>query len=255
LASTKGERWGKPRTGLDSPYLLSGMGLCALCGASMMVRASSHARQCYYVCANYHHRGATICGNGARLPMALADDEILTKMSGYILDREIVEGAIMDAVQELRPSREAVETTRRHLLAEIRRLDDEQARYVSAIAIAGQIEALAQALKTNEQQRTRLRQDLAGLDRLSEMTTFDLKRIARDLRKRVEDWRGLLTRQKLLARQTLSQLLDGRILWTPRKDTGIYEYRGRVKFDQLLSGIVDPLGGIAVRGFEPRSRG
>ena len=67
--------------------------------------------------------------------------------------------------------------------------------------------------------------------------------------------RGLLRRQTPLSRQVLSWLLNGRIAWTPRKDEGLYEFAGRVKFDKLLSGIVVTRGMVAVRGFEPRSRG
>jgi hypothetical protein len=53
--------------------------------------------------------------------------------------------------------------------------------------------------------------------------------------------------QMPVTRQILSQLLDGRIAWTP--------FKGPVEFDELLSGIVVTQGMVAVRGFEPRSRG
>jgi hypothetical protein len=53
----------------------------------------------------------------------------------------------------------------------------------------------------------------------------------------------------------LSRLVDGRIAWTPRKDEGVYEFSGRVKFDRLLHGVVVTQGVVPVRGFEPRSRG
>jgi hypothetical protein len=70
------------------------------------------------------------------------------------------------------------------------------------------------------------------------------------------EWRGLLKRQTPLSRHVLSHLLDGRIAWTLRKSEGLlYEFAGRVKFDQLLSGIVVTQGVVPVRGFEPRSRG
>src|SRR5947208_14304119 len=98
------------------------MGLCAVCGASMTVRASSHDRQRYYVCASFDHRGQTVCANSLWLPMAPADDAILTRMSDYVLDPEIVDVAIMDAVQELRPSRDLLEAKRQILQADVRRL-------------------------------------------------------------------------------------------------------------------------------------
>jgi hypothetical protein len=152
----------------------------------------------------------------------------------------------MDAIQELRPSRDLIEAKRQIPSVEIRPLDEGQAKYVGAIAVAGHIEALAHALKENEQQRIRNWHDLAALDRLPDMTTFAGKQIERDLRKRLDDCRGLLKRQMPFTRHILSQLLDGRIAWTPRRNEGTYEFKGRVKFDQLLSGIVVTQGMVAV---------
>jgi hypothetical protein len=39
-------------------------------------------------------------------------------------------------------------------------------------------------------------------------------------------------------RQVLDRLLADRIVWTPRRDDGIYGYAGRLQFDGLLQGIV-----------------
>ena len=187
--------------------------------------------------------------------MKRAEEAILTKVSDYVLDREIVEGAIVDAIRELRPSRDTVDAKRQVLQTEIRKLEDEQGRYVAAIAVAGQVDTLAQALLENERLRTRLQGELAALDGLDRLSTFDVKRVERDLRKRLTEWRRLLHRQTPLARQVLARVLDGRIAWTPNKDAGVYEFVGRAKFDKLLSGIVSTGGMVAVRGFEPRSRG
>jgi hypothetical protein len=56
----------------------------------------------FYICTSYDRRGTTVCDNGLRLPLALADDAILSRLSSYALDPEIVEGAIVDALAELR---------------------------------------------------------------------------------------------------------------------------------------------------------
>ena len=58
----------------------------------------------YFICAGYDHRGRTVCKNNVPLPMDLADDEILTKLKKYVLDPDVVEGAIQDAAQALRPN-------------------------------------------------------------------------------------------------------------------------------------------------------
>jgi len=172
-----------------------------------------------------------------------------------VLDPAIVEGAIADAIRQLRPSRDSIEAKRQALDAELRKVDETQGRYVAAIAAAGPIDALARALKDCEQTRRRLQHELAALDGLDRLSIFDVTGIERDLRSRVKEWRGLLKRQTPIARQVLSRLLDGRIVWTPRKDEGLYEFAGRAKFDRLLSGLVVTSGMVPVRGFEPRSRG
>jgi hypothetical protein len=71
---------------------------------------------------------------------------------------------------------------------------------------------------------------------------FDVRRIEREVRKRLADWRELLRRQTPVARQIVSHLLDGRILCTPNQDERLYTFTGRVKFDQLLSGVVPTVG-------------
>lgn len=197
---------------------------CACCGQSLTVRSSSHGRRrfFYVICASYDHRGRTVCANSLPLPMAAADDAILTKLSDYVLDREIVEGAIADAIQELRPSRDAVEARRADLQTKIKRLEEEQDRYVAAIAIAGNVEALARSLQEREQQRTRLWDELSALDGLAHVSHFDARRIEKDLRGRLKEWRPLLHRQTPLSRQVVARLLDSgqKIAWTPHKDEG-----------------------------------
>jgi hypothetical protein len=50
---------------------------------------------------------------------------------------------------------------------------------VAAIAHAGEIDALVSALKTRELDRQRVRRELASLDGLDRVSTFDAKRIER----------------------------------------------------------------------------
>jgi hypothetical protein len=72
----------------------------------MTVRSSSHSRKrfFYFIGASNDHRSRSVCANALPLPMVAAANEILTKLSRYVLDRDVVEGAIMDTIQELRPS-------------------------------------------------------------------------------------------------------------------------------------------------------
>src|SRR5947208_1299441 len=104
----------------------------------MTVRSSHHGKRrfFYYICASFDHRGRSVCANNLPLPMEAADHAILSKLRGYVLDPEIVVGAIEDALAELRPSAEAVEATRATLEADFHRIEAEQARYAAAVATA-----------------------------------------------------------------------------------------------------------------------
>jgi site-specific DNA recombinase len=257
LRSTNGHMWGRPPTGVESKYLLSGFLQCACCGASMTVRTRGRGRQRYfYVCASYDHRGQTVCANGMPLPMDAADDAVLTKLEDYVLDPDVIEGAILDAVQELRPSRAASEARRMTLKKDLRQVDKEQDRLVAAVSAGGgPIEALTRALRDREQQRARILHDLVNLDGEAELSEFDVQAVQKDLRSRVDEWRGMLRRQTPLSRQVVGRLLDGRITWKPRRSEGIYEFSGKAKLDKLLSGLVVTRGMVAVRGIEPRFDG
>ena len=98
----------------------------------------------------YDHRGTTVCPNSLTLPMSAADEAVLTKIADYVLAPEVVEGAILDAIAELRPSGDTVETRRAALVAELRQVEAEQARFVAAIAATGEVDALVVAIKERE---------------------------------------------------------------------------------------------------------
>ena len=223
----------------------------------MIVRSGQHGRhgrQSCFVCASYDQRGRSVCPNGLRLPVEAADAAVLGALKTYVLDPAIVDGAIADAVRQLTPSEQDLQQRRAALQAELRRLADQQARYAAAVAGAGHIDELVKAKKNAEHERQRVHGELAALQNLQGLSSLELRRIEKELRRRVSDWNGLLGRHTPVARQMIGQLLDGRIAWTPRKEEGLYEFAGKANFEALLGGVVT-LRLVPVRGFEPRSRG
>lgn len=104
-------------------------------------------------------------------------------------------------------------------------------------SVAGQVDALARALRDREHRRAALLKELAAID-AADQGAFDGPRVARELERRITEWRGLVRRQTPIARQALDRLLADRIAWTPDAAKGEYAYRGRLKFDRLLGGIV-----------------
>jgi site-specific DNA recombinase len=236
LVSANGQKWGRPPTGLVSKYLLTGLTRCATCGGSMASHTRSHGssrgrwRVPVYVCSSYANRGPSVCRNGMPLPMAAADREVLEKFREVVLDPEIVAGAIEDAIQALRPADDdALADRRRGVALELQQVEAQLASYAQAIATVGAIPAVTAALKEREAQRLRLSEQLAALDaaRTQARQPFSAARLRKDLRRRMDDWRSLLCRQTPQARQILTKLIDGRLVFTAHPDEQLYRFRHR----------------------------
>jgi site-specific DNA recombinase len=144
LKACNGNRHGRPPSGVCSKYLLGGLLECACCGGAMSVRSGTHGpgQRFFYICTSYNNRGQSVCANGLRLPMTLTDDAILSNVSDFVLDPAVVDGAVADALAELRPVGDAINERPTAVGAEIRKLEDEQAKFVAAIAIASDVEGL-----------------------------------------------------------------------------------------------------------------
>ncbi len=78
-----------------------------------------------------------------------------------------------------RHGHDIMERRRGALQTEILKLEEEPARFVAAIAIAGDVETLAQALREREQRPTQLRSELVRLERAEQFSAFDVMRIER----------------------------------------------------------------------------
>jgi site-specific DNA recombinase len=242
LRSTGGKLHGRPALGLESKYLLTGFAECS-CGSGFMGHstASGRARKRYYVCTGYHNKGATVCANGLPLWMPEADGAVLAQLRDYVLRPEIVEGAIADAVEALRPHSDTMAVKRRELETQLATIEAELNRLVTAIASGGELSSLLAATKERERQRDHVRQQLTSAIGLSAVSRLDVRKIERDIRARVKDWRGVLDRQTPVARQIVGKLLgDQRLVFTAKKDK-TYEFTGRASLGALLQGAVLPL--------------
>jgi hypothetical protein len=82
-----------------------------------------------------------------------------------------------------------------------------------------------------EKRRTDLRaaiESRAGM----QAQTIDRARLETSVRRRVDDWRGLLTRRPAHGRQLLREILVGPITFTP--DGRVYRFRGEASFGALV---------------------
>jgi site-specific DNA recombinase len=243
LRGSTGQALGKPPSGIEARHLLTGLAACGACGGGIMARhagRTASGRRAYYICTSYNNHGATACANNLPLPLQLADQAVLSTLSDYILRPDIVQGAIEDAVAALRPSTDTMEAQRASLEAQLRTADEEAARLAEALARGGNLGALLDKLQDRERQRAHLRQQLDGLAGLRQVSAFDVKQVETLLRVKLADWKALLQRQTPLARQVVTKLLAGRLVFTPRPANRAYEFTGQVQLGRILQGIVLP---------------
>jgi hypothetical protein len=175
------------------------------------------------------------------LPMAAADQAVLEQFREVVLDPDIVAGAIEDAIQALRPTDDdALGGRRRALAAELQQVDQQLQHYAAAIATIGAIPAVTHALKDREAQRLRLHEQVAALDATMAKARqpFSAALLRKDLRRRMDEWRSLLCRQTPVARQILTKLIDGRLVFTAHPDEQVYRFTGTATLGNLLAGLV-----------------
>ncbi len=90
---TGGQAFGRPANGVESPYLLTGLGACAACGGSMAVLKRAHGprghrRQVpFYGCMTRHLRGDAICANALEVRLADAEEAVLAAVEHDVLQR------------------------------------------------------------------------------------------------------------------------------------------------------------------------
>jgi len=73
-----------------------------------------------------------------------------------------------------------------------------------------------------------------------------------EVRRRLTDWRAILSEETGQARQMLRTLLEGRLVFTPRPEAQAVEFVGQGDFGRLFAGLAPLLQAVASpTGFEP----
>ena len=192
----------------DSPYLLSGVGRCAVCQGPVIALTRGHGkrRARFYGCSYNYKRGAAVCTNSVQLKQELLDQAVLNALAD-VLDERILAGAVDQALQRLQVQNKDVVAKRSRLEADLAAVETRKRRLVEAIARGDAMESLLAQLKTEEEQTRLLAQTLNTLSACEQVTSLDRTRLTEELKKRVADIRGLLTRQVSLARQMIRRLV------------------------------------------------
>jgi len=243
LATNKGRAFGRPASGVESPYLLTGLGTCGVCGGSMCVltRSHGHQRVPFWGCMVRKQRGQAVCPNTLEVPLAATDHAVLKSVEHDLLNVAAVETALFKAMASFRPPDEVVESAERALREELALLSAEVDRLAAAIAAGGNLPALLALLQERERRRAHVRAELAGVEReraAGAHNGFHAGRVLDELRDQLTDWQGMLRQQPGPARQALGALLQGRLIFLPEEWNGerFYTFSGEGTVTPVIAG-------------------
>jgi len=147
--------------------------------------------------------------------MHLADDTVLQAVTRDVLDPEVVREALDLALRDLEQPATAVAARLDTLKNELARLEVELNRYAEAVADAGPLETLLQAVKVREQRRDTIRSELKTLTTQRRVESRDTSDVRATLVKYLDTWRAMAHQGVAEARGLLRAVLVGRFVFTP----------------------------------------
>lgn len=233
---------------VESPFLLTGFARCAECGSSLGVLSGGRARKRVYGCVRAHKTG--LCENRLRLPIERVDDAVLHAIVDQVLTETVVEAVVDRVMKKLAPTTVAQSVT--DLRTALQGVEIEISNVTKAIAHGGELDSLLDKLRECEKRRNAFRADIVGRERI-QGRHIDRTALEAGVRRRVDDWRGLLERRPEQSRQLLREMLAGPIRFTPVGD--VYQFRGEASFGILAGEASGTTLVVPVRGIEPRFQG
>lgn len=238
-------------TGEDrrSAYLLSSIAKCVTCGGSIVAikrTAKRRYTRTVYRCAYHHKRGSIVCSNNVEVRQDILDSAILHAMN-EALDERVLEASVAAALERIRSEQEKFPDQRVALERELSLIQTRLHHLVELIANGRGTDSVINSLHQEEARKKLLVGELERLDNLARVVALDAKRLAKDLRSRLEDVPTLFVRHVPQARQMLRRLLDGHIVCEPIVEGGKpgYRFTATGTFDRLLTGmkVVNESGG------------
>jgi site-specific DNA recombinase len=261
LRGTHGELWGRPGRGVESRYLLTGLGECGVCGHNISMlggRAGVPGKrtQLYYYGCSYHvTRGRTICSNDHKARMTEADETIIAMIERTVLTPNAVDYVIENALSLIEEQRRHAPELPERIKAEIAQDERQLTNFLSLIGEGRAPVAVLTHIKALEVELAAKRAQLEAL-RVAAPTELDLRRTKKELREMIGRFSDVVRGDVPLARQALRKLLDGRIQFMPAKRNGqkTYDLRCQLRVAGLLppgyKAVASPRG-FAFRALRP----
>jgi site-specific DNA recombinase len=249
LRHTNGKLWGKPPANVESPYVLTGMLACGICGSVMSAESrpsgDSGRRIRVYWCRG-NKRGARrsngeVCGNNIVVPMTLLDASVLRCIEPY-LSADVIADAVKAAVARA-GSRSSVAAERERIGRELKAVDQELGNILTLVKRGIVSETVQDELAATEGRRRDLRTALARLDQADAFraSAADLEATLTGI---LRDWVNIATKPTVQQRQLLRKLLPARITVMPyvKGSRRWVDFHGDLALAPIISGIAPAVG-------------
>lgn len=250
IRDNNGDWWGRPETGRESKYLLSGLARCGcekkdghVCGASIALTIGGQSQSHYYYGCSYHqNRGRTVCSNDHRERMTVMDDLVLSEVEGKVLTPEAVDVVVQEAVREYESLMRQKPQQLPLLETELRKIQKELDRFMNLIANGKGTDRLLEEARKRETRVKTLRVEIERYRLPTRLAELDLHRVRKQARLQAERYRDLVRSDVPVARQVLRKLLrDKRGEFSPlmfipvmRDGRKTFEVRGSVNTAPLF---------------------
>ena len=254
IRDTHGRLWGRPGTGVESKYLLTGFGQCMCCTRNITKlggRVGSPGKRSvrhYYGCAYHANRGRTICANDYLAPMEAANALVIEGMRS-VLTPEAIDLTLDKALKLLDQQQRERADAPEQLEAEALKLRKEIERFLHAIADGSAPASVLTEIKRREARLDEIEQERQTLV-IGQPSELESRRLKEALRERLGRFDELLLSDVPLARQALRKLIAGRVEFHPVERDGERGYH--LRWALVTKALLD--GNIALAsptGFEP----
>jgi len=174
--------------------------------------------------------------------MEAVDRAVLERL-GNILTPDLVDD-IVGRVRELAESNDSdarVDRARQELATAELQVE----KYAAAIGQAGNVSAVVRFLQEAEQQRVALVRELERLEAGSGVVRVDWRLVERQARRRLAQWRSLLARRTIDARDVLRVVLVAPLRFTPFRESTRrgFRFQGDASVAGLLDGVLESCRG------------
>lgn len=229
----------------ESPYLLSGLAQCGMCGASLVVIGGEYRM---YGCSTHHNRGT--CKNNLLQDVRLVDDafaQSYTKVFWSSDDYPTLKETVKRVLRKFIKGMQRLPAQRDGLQRERDRLLRENKNFVQAIRHGKPPQSLLDAMRENETHITEIDADLAALDRVASVGRLDVRQVVQTIAQAwLAPW-ALLRKHPARWRQHLRKMLVDRVVFIPATLPGgkkTYKFFGEVNCLGLFAGFVE------IKGFD-----